>query len=438
MFGNLEGKIAKSSVEENGKNSIKMTLEVSQLHFEVALNKAYLDNRDKVSLPGFRKGRVPRKMIEMQFGKNFFYESALELMFEAMYEEALQEHNLEREVVSKPSIETYEEKDGGALIVLTVDTKPHIEIKDYTGIKYRKVTTNVIDEEINAWVDAEREKNARVLSVVDRAAKKGDIANIAFEGFVDGIAFEGGQSDAHELVLGSNSFIAGFEDQIVGKNTGEEFDVDVTFPEEYHAKHLEGKPAVFKVKLNEIKEKQLPEADDTFAQEVSEFETLAEYKADIKAKIEERKLADSQREVDEQIAEGLAARVTDEIPRSMIDNEIDRRINEYANMVEQQGMNFEAYMQQMNMNINSMRAVYEVQAEKGVRSRLAIEAIIRQEDIKTTPEAMDEEIKKLAEMYRMDVTQFLEVIGDVGIRNIEGDLKAKQAVELVKKAAIAE
>lgn len=424
------------SLEKISDNLISITLEIDEKEFEAALNSAYLESRGKISLPGFRKGRVPRKMIEMQYGKNFFYEEAFDIVFPPAYEETLDDNEID--AVSRPQVKKFDVKDdGGVTIIVEVMTKPEIEVADYSGIEYTKPMTDVLDEEVMAFLEKEREKNARVTTVEDRPAKNGDITDIDFEGFTDGVAFEGGKAENFALTLGSNSFIDTFEAQIEGKNIGETFDVNVTFPEKYHAPNLAGKPAVFKVKLNEIKEKTLPEMDDIFAQEISEFDTLEEFKADVKAHIEKAKNQDAQREIEEQIAIALGKRVDYLPPLAMIENEIDRLITGFARMVEQQGISFEAYMQSMNSDIDTMKLMYQDQATENVKSRLAIEAVVRQENIQVSQEELDREIDTLAPMYRLGKEEFIEAVGKRGMRNIEADVKAQKAMEMIKAVAVA-
>jgi trigger factor len=398
------------------------------------LHKAYLKQRNKISIPGFRKGRVPRQMIEAQFGKDFFYEEALEFMFPVAYDEALKKHNLD--VVSRPMIDTFHEVDGGAVIVIQVYTRPIIELGDYSGIEYTAPETTATEEEIMNNIEQERQKNAILTTITDRPAQNGDITSINFEGFVDGITFEGGKAEDHELILGSGSFIPGFEEQIEGKNIDEEFDVNVTFPESYHAPDLAGKPAVFKVKLLDVKYKALPELDDIFAQEVSEFDTLAEYKADLKAKIEKSKEDKAEREIDNQIATALGEMVTADIPEAMIENETENMVRDFANMLQSRGMDFRQYMQMTGMTVDKLRETYTEQAAKNVKSRLAISTIVRQENIEASEEEYDEEIERMAEMYGVDKERLLADIDDDMKKNIIKDIKANKAIKLAKQSAI--
>jgi len=423
-----------SLLEQIEENLVKLTLNIEPTHFEEALHRAYLKNRGEISLPGFRKGRAPRKMIEMQFGKEVFYEDALDFMFPDAFEAAVAEHNLD--VVSSPKVEI-KESEGGAIIHAEVYTKPHVEVEDYTGITYAQPDTEVTDDEINREVEREREKNARIHSVTDRAVQDGDIAVIDFKGFIDGKPFDGGDAEDLELQIGSGSFIDGFEDQLIGKNIGDEFDVNVTFPEEYHAEKLAGKPAVFEVYLHDIKLKELPDIDDEFAQEVSEFDTLEEYKDDIKLNIARQKAAFADREVESQILKGLSERISTNIPQPMIDFETDRLIREFANRIRSQGMDFGRYMEVTGMSIQDLRAMYAEQATGNILIRLAVESIVKQEDFKVSDEEFDKELTRLAEVYDIEKDKLMETVGENEAAAINEDIKAQKAIEKIKAAAVA-
>ena len=423
-------------LEQIEENLVKLTLNIEPARFEQALNQAYLKNRGKISLPGFRKGRAPRKMIEMQFGKDVFYEDALDVIFPDAYEAALKEHDLD--VVSAPEvdIQAAEGGEGGAVIYVEVHTKPQIEAPDYTGLTYVKPNTDIEDAEVDAEVDRNREQNARIIAIEDRAAEMGDIVTIDFEGFTDGKPFPGGAAENFELLLGSGSFIPGFEEQIVGKNLDDAFDVNVTFPEEYHAEDLAGKAAVFKVKLHDINHKEIPEADDDFAQEVSEFDTLDEYKADIKSKIAEHKEAEADRFIENQLLSGLAKRISPNIPQPMLDHENERLMRDFANRVQSQGMSFGSYMQMMGMDMNGLRNMYADQARENILIRLALDAIVKKEGIETSDEEYDQELTRLADLHRMERTTLEESVGEDEADAIKHDIKARKAIELIKAAAV--
>ena len=431
----MSDKVMKTAVEVTGENQAEVTIEVTAKAFQAAVQEAYLKNRHKISLPGFRKGRVPRQMLEAQYGKNFFYEDALDFIFTEVYEVAIEEHKIDP--VSRPSIKEMEEIKGGMRLVVETHTKPIVEAPDYKGLEHTKKDTQATEEEIMQVCKDNLEKNARVISVTDRPAANGDVVNINFEGFVDGEAFEGGKGEDYELVLGSGSFIPGFEEQIEGKNIGDDFDVNVSFPEEYHVEHLAGKASVFKTRLLDIKARELPELDDEFAQEVSEHDTLEEYKAEIKAKIEEAKTANANREIENELAIALSKLVTVNVPVSMIETEVSRMVNEFADSMRRQGLSFESYLQATGMTMQAVRAMYEEQADQVVRGRLAIEAIVKKENVEASDDELNVEFEKLAAMYNMEVEKFLEAVGTVGRENIVEDVKAQKAMELVKSVAVA-
>lgn len=420
-------------LERIGENLVKLTLTIEPARFEEGLNHSYLKNRNKITLPGFRKGRAPRKMIEVQYGKEIFYDDALDFVFPEAYEAALEEHNLD--VVSAPRVD-FEEKDGGAVIFVEVYTKPVAEIEDYAGIAYKKPDTEVKDEEIDAEINKNREKNARITTVDDRAAEIGDLAMIDFEGFIDGVAFAGGKGENFELELGSKSFIDTFEDQIIGKNAGDEFEVNVTFPEGYRAEELAGKPAVFKVRLNEIKRKELPDADDNFAQEVSEFDTLHELRNDIKEKIEKQKNAAAEADIENQLVNALSEKISVDIPKPMIDTETDRILREFAGRIQSQGLDFGKYLQMTGMDVASMRDMYQEQAKRNVLSRLAIEAIVRKEAIGVSDEEYSQEIDRLAELYNIERDKLEGSIGLDEATALKEDIKFKRALEMVRATAV--
>ncbi|MDR2167681.1 MAG: trigger factor [Clostridiales bacterium] len=430
--------ISKSVLEKSSadENLVKITMEIEEGNFQAALQQAYLKNRARIALPGFRKGRVPRKMIEAQFGKNFFWEEALEDIFPDMYEAAIKEHTLD--VVSRPKIVDFDEKEGGGMI-LSVETyvKPLFDVPDYAGLEHTKIDIEATEDEILEVLRDNVEKNARIISVTDRAAENGDIVNINFEGFVDGAPFEGGKSDNYELILGSATFIDSFEQQIEGRNIGENFDVNVTFPEEYNPPELANQPAVFKIKLLDIKQRELPELDDDFAQEISEHDTLDEFKAEIKEKLEERKKEMADREIENELAAALSKRVHGDFPESMLEGEINRLINEFADMIQGQGFHFERYMQMTGMTMQSMREMYKGDAEQNIRARLGLEAIARQEGFEASEEELNEEFERLAKFYRMEKDEFVENIGEIGRENLESDIKLKKAMDKVRSVAIA-
>jgi trigger factor len=432
----MSEKLQNSVLEQVEENLVKITLQFPESDFEAALERAYLKNRARIALPGFRKGRVPRKMIEVQYGKNFFWEEALEDIFPQTYEGLLKEHELD--VVSRPNVVQFEEAEGGGMTIgIEVYTKPIIEPPDYIGLEHTKIDTEATQDEIIEVLAENAAKNARIISVTDRAAENGDIVNLNFEGFIDGEPFEGGKADNHELILGSGSFIDTFEAQIEGRNIGDEFNVKVTFPQNYHSADLAGMPAVFKIKLLDIKQREVPELDDEFAQEISEHDTLEEFKAEIKEKLEERKRAMAKSEIENELAIELANRVEVNLPHPMIESDVNRLINDYVEMIQNQGLNFERYMQMTGLSFAAMRAEYEPQAIRNIKARLGLEAIARKEDIQCSEEELDAEYKRLADMYRMEKEKFVETLGDVGRENVLADLKAQKAMDLMAAAAVA-
>ncbi|MCL2169864.1 MAG: trigger factor [Defluviitaleaceae bacterium] len=431
----MSEKVKHSAVEPAGENQFKVSIEISQEGFEQALNTAYLRNRDKISLPGFRKGRVPRQMLEAQYGKKFFYEDAMESIFTEVYEHVIKKHGFEP--VSRPQIENFDDLDGGGVILeILTFVKPEIEAPDYTGLEYTKRETTADEEEVMQILKDNQDKNARVISVTDRKSQMGDGVRIDFEGFVGGVAFTGGKAENHELVLGSGQFIPGFEEQVAEREIGEEFEVNVNFPDEYHAPELAGKPAVFKCRLNDITARELPELDDEFAQEISDHDTLEEYKQEIRNKLEERNTDRVKVEIENELAVALAGRVEDAIPDSMIEHEADRIIRDFADNVHRQGGDFGNYMQATGMNIEAMRVMYQLQASQNVRARLAIEAIVKKEDIQISDEDMQAELERLAVIYGMDKDAFAESIGEDGRESVAMDLKTQKALAKVKEVAI--
>jgi len=425
----------KAPLAQIDENFVKLTLTIEPARFQEGLNAAYMKNRNKISMPGFRKGKAPRKMIEMQYGKEIFYEDALDFVFPDAYEAAVKEHNLD--VVSQPSVDIEAADDGSAVVTVEVYTKPVVDIEDYSGITYVMPNSEVTDAEIDAELERERQKNARVITVTDRAVMDGDIAVIDFEGFVDGEAFSGGKGENFELTIGSKSFIDNFEDQIIGHITGDAFDVNVNFPEEYHASELAGKPAVFKIVLHEIRQRELPEINDDFAQEISEFDTIQELKGDIKKRIEDQKAQAADMEIENQVFTGLAGRIEANIPQPMIDSESNRLLRDFAERIQSQGMDFGRYMQMMGMDPSAMRGMYQEQAKQNVLSRLAIEAVVRKEGIEVNDEEYEQEINRLVELYKAPKDKFVESIGEDEGQAIREDLKAKKAFDMIRAVAVA-
>ena len=422
-------------VEKLEKNMAKLTIEVSAEELEKAIEGAYQKNKNKISIPGFRKGKAPRKMIEQMYGKSVFYEDAANALIPDAYDKALEE--CEEAIVSSPKIDVTQLEAGKPFIFTAeVALKPEVTLGKYKGVKVDKIDVKVSDEDIDAEINRERESNARTISVEDRAVKDGDMTVIDFEGFVDGVAFEGGKGENHPLEIGSHSFIDTFEDQLVGKNAGDEVEVNVTFPEKYQAADLAGKPAMFKVKIHEVKCKELPELNDEFAQDVSEFDTVDEYKEDLKKKLLENKEAALKREKEEDVVGKIIENATMEIPDPMVDTQVRQMVQEFAQRIQSQGLSLQQYMQFTGMTPESLTAELKPQALKRIQSRLVLEAVAAAENIETSDEDLEKELEKMAEMYQMEADKLKELVGEEEKKQISLDLAVQKAVELVVDAAV--
>lgn len=421
-------------VEKLEKNMAKLTIEVPAEELEKATEAAYQKNKNSISVPGFRKGKVPKAMIEKMYGKGVFLEEAANALIPSAYEKAYDECG--EEIVSSPEIDVVTLEPGQAFVfTATVALKPEITLGKYKGVKIDKVETEVTEEEINAVIDRERERNSRTKSVEDRPVQDKDTAVIDFEGFVDGEAFEGGKGENYDLVIGSHSFIDTFEDQLIGKNIGEEVEVNVTFPESYHAKELAGKPALFKVTIKEIKEKELPELDDEFASEVSEFDTLEEYKADVKKNLASKKEEDAKNQKEMAAIEAVIEASEMDIPDAYIQTVQRQMVDEFAQRIQMQGLSMEQYMQLTGTNPAMMEEQIKPQALKRIQSRLVLEAIVKKEKIEAVEEDFDKEVSRLAEMYKMETDQVKEMIGEAGKEEILKDLAVTKAAEFVAENA---
>ena len=421
-------------VEKLEKNMAKLTIEVSAEELEKAINDAYLKNKNKISIPGFRKGKAPRKMIEQMYGKEVFYEDAANALIPYAYSKALEE--CEEEIVSQPKIDVVQVEAGKPFIFTAeVALKPEVTLGKYKGVSVKKADLTVTDEEVDAALDRERENNARTITVEDRAVKDGDMTVLDFEGFVDGVAFEGGKGENYPLTIGSNSFIPGFEAQLVGAELNKEVEVNVTFPEDYHAADLAGKPAVFKCTIKEIKEKELPALDDEFASEVSEFDTLAEYKEDIKKNLVAKKEEATKREKEDAVIEAIIADAKMDIPEAMIQTQQRQIVEDFAQRLQMQGLSIEQYFQFTGLTPEAFLEQAKPQAEKRIKSRLVLEAVVAAEKIESTEEEYKEEIAKMAEMYKMEVAKVEEIIGEYEKKQIVSDMKVRKAVELVVASA---
>ena len=424
-------------VEKLEHNMAKLTVEVAAEDVEKALQAAYLKQRKQINIPGFRKGKVPRQMIEKMYGPEVFYDEAANNMIPDAYAKAYDESELD--IVSQPKIEVVQMEKGKPFIFTAeVATKPEVTLGDYKGLKVDKVSTRVTQKEVDEEIEKERERNARTIEVTDRAVQDKDEVTLDFEGFVDGVAFEGGKGEDYPLTIGSGSFIPGFEEQLIGAEIDKEVEVNVTFPEEYHSEDLAGKAAVFKCTVHEIKAKELPELDDEFAAEVSEFDTLDAYKADIKAKIKEQKIADGNRKKEDQAVEKAVANATMEIPEAMIDTQVNQMAQDFAQRIQQQGLSMEQYFQFTGMTAESMMEELRPQAVKRIETRLVLEAIAKAENIEITDERIDEELAKMAEAYKMEVEKLKEFMGENEKEQMKMDLAVQDAVTFLVDNAVEE
>lgn len=413
-------------------NKYELEIEISAEDFEAAIEKAYLKARKNIAMPGFRKGKAPRKLIEKEYGEQVFFEDAVNLLYAPVVNGAVEESGLE--LVTRPEVEVTEiSKENGVKLKATCITKPEVGVKDYKGIEVEKVVNPVTDEDINKQLDALREKNVTVETVDDRAAENGDDVVIDFEGFKDDVAFEGGKAEDFTLSLGSGQFIPGFEDQIVGHNAGEDFDINVTFPEEYQVKELAGAPAVFKIKLKSISKKVMPELDDDMVKDSTEFDTVDEYKADVKKKLEEANEKHADSEVEAKIFDKVIENMTAEIPQVMFDNRVNEMISELEQRLAPQGISLDLYMQYTGQTIDTVKKAYAEQAEKQVKLRLALEKIAKLENIEVTEDELKAEFDKLAEAYKLDVDQIKQFIHDDDLKK---DIAVGKAVDLIKDAAV--
>lgn len=422
-------------VEKLEKNMAKLTIEVSSEEFEKAIAKAYKKNKNKISMPGFRKGKAPRAMIEKMYGNGVFYEDAANSIIPDAYADAAKESELE--IVAQPEIDVTQIESGKPFIfTATVALKPEVTLGEYKGIEVEKKEVEVTDEEVDTEINRVRESNARMIDIDDRAAQDGDTVVIDFDGYVDGKQFEGGKAEDYSLVLGSHSFIDNFEEQLEGKNIGEDVTVNVTFPENYQAEELQGKPAEFKVKIKEIKVKELPELDDDFAQDVSNFDTIAEYKEDLKKKLAENKEEALKREREETVIGKIIENAQMDIPEQMVEAQTRQMTQEFAQRLSSQGLSIDQYMQFTGLTPQKMIEELKPQALKRIQSRLVLEAVAAAENIETSEDELNKEIENMASMYQMEVDKLKEVIGEEEKKQISLDLAVQKAVEMVTSAAV--
>ena len=422
-------------VEKLEKNMAKLTIEVSAEELEKAIEGAYLKNKNKISIPGFRKGKAPRKMIEQMYGKEVFYEDAANALIPDAYDKALEECT--EEIVSSPKIDVTQLEAGKPFIFTAeVALKPEVTLGKYKGVKVDKIDVDVTDDEVNAEIDKEREKNSRTIDITDRAVKSGDIATIDFEGFVDGVAFEGGKGEDYPLTIGSGAFIPGFEEALIGAEIGKETDVNVTFPEDYQAAELAGKAAVFKCTVKKLQEKQLPELDDDFVGEVSEeSDTVDEYKEEVKKKLSDKKASDAKNAKEDAVIDAIIEDAKMEIPDAMVDTQQRQMLQDYAQRLQSQGISMEQYMQFTGLTTQALLEQVKPQALKRIQSRLVLEAVVTAENITATEEEFEEEAKTMGEVYQMEIDKVKELLGENGKKQVMQDICIKKAVEFVVENA---
>ncbi len=413
------------------KNRYELQISVDKATFDAAVSAVYRKQVKSITVPGFRKGKAPRSIIEKMYGTGVFYEDAINDLIPAAYTDAAKESGLE--IVGQPEFDVVSIDDNGLVLSAKVYVKPEVELKDYAGIEVEKDVAPVTDEEVDKEIEMVRERNSREIEVTDRAAEMGDTTVIDFEGFCDGVAFEGGKGTDYALKLGSGSFIPGFEEQIVGKSIDEEFDVNVTFPTEYHAEDLAGKPAVFKVKIHAITRVELPTLDDDFAKDVSEFDTFDEYKADLKAKIEKRHETAAENAVEDKLVEVLIEKLEADIPEAMYEAETENYVRDYDTRLRAQGLDLKTYFKYTGMNLDALREQMRPQAERQVKARLALEKIAALENLAATEEDINAEYEKIASAYGMEVDQ---VKASIAPEAIAEDMKVQKALEFVKEKAV--
>nr|WP_302416897.1 trigger factor [uncultured Romboutsia sp.] len=421
--------------KEGNKVTLKITVDNNK--FEEAVNKAYNKTKGKYNIPGFRKGKAPKVVIETQYGKGVFYNDAIDMLFPEVYPEAIKELNIDP--IDRPDLDIEEiSKDNGLVMVVNVEVKPEFELGAYKGIEISKVDNTVSEEDVEARLNEMVNRNARLTSVEDKALENGDTAVIDFEGFENGVAFEGGKGENYNLVIGSNTFIPGFEDQLVGKKAGEEVEVNVTFPETYHAENLAGKPVVFNVKVNDVKVKEVPALDDEFAKDTTEFETLAELRADVKAKLEEQAKNAADAEMRNALVEKVSANTEVEIPEAMVQHQIDNMLMELNYQLQYQGLNLEQLLQMTGRGLDELREERRADAERLVKSSLVLEAIAEKENVEANDADVDAELEKMAAMYNMEVEKIKSSLRETDIEDIKGQIKIRKTLDLlVENATIA-
>ena len=418
------------NTEQLGKNQYKVTFDADRATFDEAVTKVYRKASRNITVPGFRKGKAPRAIIEKMYGKEIFFEDAVNEIIPSAYEDAMKD--FDKTVVSRPEFNVETIDENGVTLTATFYVKPDVEIKDYLGIPVTREVATVSAKEVNEEIERVRQRNSRMIEITDRPAQDGDVANIDYSGSVDGVPFDGGSAQGHDLKLGSGQFIPGFEEQVAGHSIGDEFDVNVKFPEEYHAKELAGKDAVFKCKLNGIKFNELPELDDEFARDVSEFDTLAEYKKDIKAKLEERNNKAADAKMEEEIVGALIEKVEADIPEAMFENETENFVRDYDTRLRMQGLDLNTYFKYTGMDLEALKKQMRPDAERQVKARLAFEKIAELEKLTASDEEIDEEYKRLAGIYGMEEDKVREAVEKDALAE---DIKVKKASDLVREKA---
>ena len=421
--------------KEGNKVTLKITVDNNK--FEEAVNKAYNKTKGKYNIPGFRKGKAPKVVIETQYGKGVFYNDAIDMLFPEVYPEAIKELNIDP--IDRPDLDIEEiSKDNGLVMVVNVEVKPEFELGAYKGIEISKVDNTVSEEDVEARLNEMVNRNARLTSVEGKALENGDTAVIDFEGFENGVAFEGGKGETYNLVIGSNTFIPGFEDQLVGKKAGEEVEVNVTFPETYHAENLAGKPVVFNVKVNDVKVKEVPALDDEFAKDTTEFETLAELRADVKTKLEEQAKNAADAEMRNALVEKVSANTEVEVPEAMVQHQIDNMLMELNYQLQYQGLNLQQLLEMTGRGLEELREERRADAERLVKSSLILEAIAEKENVEANDADIDAELEKMAAMYNMEVEKIKSSLRETDIEDIKGQIKIRKTLDLlVENATIA-
>lgn len=417
------------------KNMVKLVIEASAEEFEAGLNAAYNKNKNKISVPGFRKGKAPRKMIEQLYGSQIFFEDAANEIIPDAYADAAKESGLD--IVSQPKV-SIEQLEAGKPFIFAAEVavRPEVELGEYKGVEVTKADAEVTDADVEEELKKVQDQNSRTVSVEDRAVKDGDMTVIDFEGFIDGEAFEGGKGENYPLTIGSHSFIDTFEEQMIGMNIGEEKELNVTFPEDYHAENLKGKPATFKVTVKEIKEKQLPELDDDFAQDVSDFDTLVEYKDDLKKKIAERKESEAKAKKESEAIEKVVEAAKMDIPQAMIDTQVNRMLEDFAMRLQQQGLSVEQYFQYTGMTADKIMEEMKPEAVKRIKNSLVLEAVAKAENIEVSEEEFEAELQKMADMYKMEIEKIKEFMQDAEAKQMKDDIAIQKAVELIVSSAV--